>query len=162
MKIQYPGIEDAIRSDLKMVGVIARLSSIGSPLDGAALAGELRDRLLEECDYVREADEPARCSRRLLASVPGASVPAVIAERSARRVLTTALVERARLAAFAETGTQDARDRAGQIIFRACFELLFHRAIYNADPHPGNYLVGARRRRHVPRLRLRAPVRSRR
>src|SRR5262249_38391893 len=37
VKIQYPGIEDAIRSDLKMVGVIARLSSVGTPLDGGAL-----------------------------------------------------------------------------------------------------------------------------
>src|SRR5687767_9889055 len=50
VKIQYPGIEDAIRSDLKMVSVIARLSSVGSPVDGAALASELRDRLVEECD----------------------------------------------------------------------------------------------------------------
>ena len=136
VKIQYPGIEGAIRSDLKMVGVIARLSSIGSPLDGGAIATELRERLLEECDYEREAASQALFAG-LLAQVPGAHVPAVIAERSSRRVLTTAFVEGHPLA---ETPPEVA-DRAGQIIFRACFELLFRRCIYNADPHPGNYLV---------------------
>src|SRR5439155_25260422 len=70
--------------------------------------------------------------------LPGA-VPAVIAERSTRRVLTTALVDLPRLPDF--TGPQAMRDRAGHTIFRASFELLWRRAIYNADPHPGNYLV---------------------
>jgi predicted unusual protein kinase regulating ubiquinone biosynthesis (AarF/ABC1/UbiB family) len=53
-------------------------------------------------------------------------------------VLTTELVERGPLGATPEA----VRDRAAQIIFRACFELLFRRCIYNADPHPGNYLIG--------------------
>jgi predicted unusual protein kinase regulating ubiquinone biosynthesis (AarF/ABC1/UbiB family) len=137
VKVQYPGIEDAIRSDLKTVGVIARLSSIGSPLDGAALAAELRDRLLEECDYAREATSQTLFAR-LLAGVDGAAVPAVVAERSRRRVLTTTFVEGTSLA----DTPPGLRDRAGRVIFRACFELLFRRCIYNADPHPGNYLVG--------------------
>ena len=136
VKIQYPGIEDAIRSDLKMVGVLARLSSVGSPLDGGALARELRDRLLEECDYDREAASQALFAK-LLASVPGAHVPAVVTERTSRRVLTTVFAEGHRLADTPHA----VADRAGHIIFRACFELLFKRCIYNADPHPGNYLI---------------------
>lgn len=147
VKVQYPGIEDAIRSDLRMIGAIARLSTIGSPLDAGALSAELRDRLLEECDYQREAASQ-QLFARLLAAIPGATVPDVIPDRSSRRVLTTALADAPRLAdAITAGGTaprgidQSARDRAGQIIFRACFELLFHRCIYNADPHPGNYLI---------------------
>lgn len=136
VKIQYPGIEDAIRSDLKMVGVIARMSSIGSPVDGGALAGELRDRLLEECDYQREAASQILFSG-LLGAVPGARVPAVVGERTSRRVLTTAFATGHEIAKTPPEVT----DRAGLVIFRACFELLFRRCIYNADPHPGNYLV---------------------
>lgn len=136
VKIQYPGIEDAIRSDLKMVGVIARLSSVGSPLDGGALANELRERLLEECDYEREAASQALFAK-LLSTVPGAHVPAVITERTSRRVLTTAFATGHPLA----DTPREVADRAGHVIFRACFELLFRRCIYNADPHPGNYLV---------------------
>ena len=136
VKIQYPGIEDAIRSDLKMVGVIARLSSVGSPLDGGALAGELRDRLVEECDYEREATSQALFAR-LLSSIAHAQVPAVIGELSSKRVLTTQFVDGMRLADV----PAELRDRAGLVIYRACFELIFRRAIFNADPHPGNYLV---------------------
>jgi predicted unusual protein kinase regulating ubiquinone biosynthesis (AarF/ABC1/UbiB family) len=136
VKIQYPGIDDAIRSDLKMVGIIARLSMVGSPVDGGALAGELRDRLIEECDYVREA-ESQRLFGELLRAIPGAAVPAVIAERSTRRVLTTGFVEGFRISDV----PAEARDRAALVIYRACFELLFRRAIFNADPHPGNYLI---------------------
>jgi predicted unusual protein kinase regulating ubiquinone biosynthesis (AarF/ABC1/UbiB family) len=138
VKVQYPGVEDAIRSDLRMVGVIARLSTIGSPVDAGALAAELRDRLLEECDYRREADNQ-RLFAQLVASIDGARVPEVIAARSSRRVLTTALANARPLTAA--PADQAARDRAGQIIFRACFELLWRRCIYNADPHPGNYLI---------------------
>jgi predicted unusual protein kinase regulating ubiquinone biosynthesis (AarF/ABC1/UbiB family) len=137
VKVQYPGIEDAIRSDLKMVAVIARLSSIGSPVDGAALSAELRERLLEECDYVREAASQMLFTR-LLSTIDGASVPAVVPDRSSRRVLTTVLAGGVRVA----DADPAVRDRAGQLIFRSCFELLFRRCIYNADPHPGNYLVG--------------------
>jgi predicted unusual protein kinase regulating ubiquinone biosynthesis (AarF/ABC1/UbiB family) len=137
VKIQYPGIEDAIRSDLKMVSVIARMSTIGSPVDGGAVAAELRDRLLEECDYRREATSQTLFAS-LLADVPGAHVPEVMTDRSGARVLTTAFADGARLA----DAVDGARDRAGEVIFRACFELLFRRCIYNADPHPGNYLIG--------------------
>ena len=140
VKIQYPGVEDAIRSDLKMVAVLARMSSIGTKVDGGALSAELRERLLEECDYTREAEQQ-RLFGKLLAEVPGARVPAVVGERSTRRVLTTAFVPDSPLAAFATSAPQPERDRAGQIIFRACFDLLWRHAIYNADPHPGNYLI---------------------
>ncbi|MFN0251562.1 MAG: ABC1 kinase family protein [Kofleriaceae bacterium] len=139
VKVQYPGVEGAIRNDLRMVAVIARLSTVGSPLDGRGLAAELRDRLLEECDYTRES-EHQRLFARLLSTVDGANVPAVIDARSSRRVLTSTFASSGPLTAIAD---QPTRDRAGQIIFRACFELLFRRCIYNADPHPGNYLVDA-------------------
>ena len=138
VKIQYPGIEAAIASDLKMAAVLARLSSIGSSVDGGSLAGELRDRLLEECDYRREAANQELFAR-LLADVPGASVPRVIAERSTQRVLTTELVDLPRLPEL--VADQPARDQAAQTIFRASFQLLWGHAVYNADPHPGNYLV---------------------
>jgi predicted unusual protein kinase regulating ubiquinone biosynthesis (AarF/ABC1/UbiB family) len=64
-------------------------------------------------------------------------VPEVIAERTTRRVLTTALSDARPLT---ELAAQDARDRAGHTIFRACWDLLWRRCIYNADPHPGNFL----------------------
>jgi predicted unusual protein kinase regulating ubiquinone biosynthesis (AarF/ABC1/UbiB family) len=144
VKVQYPGIEDLIRSDLRTIGVLVRLSFVGTSADGGALVDELRARLLEECDYRREAEHQALFAR-LLATVPGASAPAVVPARTSSRVLSTVLVDAERFAAFAAPGAgaaQARRDRAGQIIFRTCFELIYRRCIFNADPHPGNYLFG--------------------
>lgn len=145
VKVQYPGMAELIRADLKTIGMMVRLSTVGTSVDSGALVAELRARLIEECDYRREAEHQALFAR-LLAEIPGASVPAVVAERTTTRVLSTALVDATRFAAFtapAGGAPQAIRDRAGQIIYRACFELIFHRCIYNADPHPGNYLFGA-------------------
>lgn len=139
VKIQYPGIEDALRSDLKTAGVLGRLGTVGTAMDGGGLVEELRDRVLEECDYRKEA-ENQRAFAALFADMPGAHVPAVIDERSGRRVLTSALDPGQSFYPFCDGAPQAARDRAGEIIFRVCFDCLFRHSVYNADPHPGNYL----------------------
>jgi predicted unusual protein kinase regulating ubiquinone biosynthesis (AarF/ABC1/UbiB family) len=139
VKIQYPGIEDALRSDLKTAGVLGRVGTVGMALDGGSLVEELRDRVLEECDYRKEADSQ-RAFAALFQRMPGAHVPAVVAERSGRRVLTSELDPGQGFYAFCDTAPQAARDRAGEIIFRTCFDCLFRHSVYNADPHPGNYL----------------------
>lgn len=139
VKIQYPGIEDALRSDLKTAGVLGRLGTVGTAMDGGGLIEELRDRVLEECDYRKEADSQ-RAFAALFERMPGAHVPAVVPERSATRVLTSALDPGQSFYPFCDTAPQAARDRAGEIIFRVCFDCLFRHSVYNADPHPGNYL----------------------
>jgi predicted unusual protein kinase regulating ubiquinone biosynthesis (AarF/ABC1/UbiB family) len=139
VKIQYPGIEDALRSDLATAGVLGRLGTMGTAMDGAGLVEELRDRVLEECDYRKEAQNQ-RAFAALFATMPGARVPAVVAERSGQRVLTSELDPGQGFYPFCDTAPQAVRDRAGEIIFRVCFDCLFRHSVYNADPHPGNYL----------------------
>ena len=142
VKIQYPGIEDALRADLKTATMMGRLGSLGTTIDGAGLVTELRDRVLEECDYRLEAKNQSSFSQ-LFESMPGARVPGVIPERSALRVLTSELDPGQGFYPFCDEASQEARDRAGEIIFRICFDCLFRHSIYNADPHPGNYLFSA-------------------
>jgi predicted unusual protein kinase regulating ubiquinone biosynthesis (AarF/ABC1/UbiB family) len=139
VKVQYPGIEELLTSDLRTAGMLLRMSTLGTSVDGGEVAEEVKLRLLEECDYVREA-ESQRLFAKLFAKYPDAHVPAVIAERSSRRVLTSELVRAKSFHAFADTADQTARNRADEILFRTCFETVFGRCIYNADPHPGNYL----------------------
>lgn len=141
VKVQYPDIEGLLVGDLDLLGGLASVFSMGSPVDGRALAKELRERTLEECDYGLEARHQ-QLFETLLADQEGCSVPEVIPERSARRVITTALVDRARFQPFVETASQEARDRAGERIFRVAFDSLFRHGVYNGDPHPGNYLFG--------------------
>ncbi len=138
VKVQYPGIEEVLASDLSTFGFFAKMSTLGLPMDAAALNEELRSRILEECDYELEARNQRALA--LLLAEDGAHVPAVIAERSSRRVLTTELIDAMRFAEFVEKGSQRAKDRAGETIFRTCFHCIFVHGVYNGDPHPGNYL----------------------
>jgi predicted unusual protein kinase regulating ubiquinone biosynthesis (AarF/ABC1/UbiB family) len=139
VKVQYPGIEEVLASDLGTFGMFTKVSLFGLPVDGAALLEELRSRILEECDYELEARNQRELGQ-LFANDPDTRVPRVIAERSTRRVLTTELVEAMRFGEFVERGSTRAKNRAGEIIFRTCFSSLFRHGVYNGDPHPGNYL----------------------
>lgn len=141
VKVQYPGIEDALRSDLSTIGFMTKMSMLGLPIDGGALVDELRERILEECDYALEARNQMALGALLAAD--DVRIPRVIAARSSRRVLTTELVPAMRFAEFVASAPQPAKDRAGEIIFRTCFRSLFGHAVYNGDPHPGNYLFDA-------------------
>jgi predicted unusual protein kinase regulating ubiquinone biosynthesis (AarF/ABC1/UbiB family) len=81
--------------------------------------------------------------RRFAGIVAGradAAVPDVIAERSSRRVITSAFSEGRRFADFASVASRDERDRAGLTIFDVCFTAIFRHGLMNGDPHPGNYL----------------------
>jgi predicted unusual protein kinase regulating ubiquinone biosynthesis (AarF/ABC1/UbiB family) len=139
VKVQYPEIEELMTNDLKYVGMLGRLLVVGTPNDGEALAKELRDRMLEECDYSLEARRQ-RLFRQLYTAYPGCVVPEVIDERSTRRVLTTELIPGRSFDDFVEHSSQGERDVAGAAIFDAVFKTLFHHGIYNGDPHPGNYI----------------------
>ena len=139
VKVQYPGIEEAIREDFAVLGPLMRLGTLGMKLDTKGLLAELRVRIGQECDYRKEA-ENQRLFARLLAPVPFASVPAVVAERSARRVLAMELVDGLDYRRFRASASQEARNRAGEVIFRAGLESSFVRCVCNGDAQPGNYL----------------------
>jgi predicted unusual protein kinase regulating ubiquinone biosynthesis (AarF/ABC1/UbiB family) len=139
VKIQYPGIEDVLKSDLSTIGFMTKVSTFGLPIDSAAIVEELRSRILEECDYRIEAKNQRELGT-ILSRDPDARVPEVIGERSSRRVITTEYVDAKRFAPFVAEASQAARNRAGEVIFRTCIPTLFHYGIYNGDPHPGNYL----------------------
>jgi predicted unusual protein kinase regulating ubiquinone biosynthesis (AarF/ABC1/UbiB family) len=139
VKVQYPGIEAALKSDLSTIGFLTKMSVLGLPIDGVALVDELRSRILEECDYELEARNQGELGA-LLAGDPQVHVPRVVHERSSKRVLTTDYVDAMRFAQFVAEGRQEAKNRAGETIFRTCMSSLFQHGVYNGDPHPGNYL----------------------
>src|SRR3546814_11884648 len=57
VKVQYPGVGDAIRSDLDNAGLLfAAIGMLFPGLEPEPLVEELRTRLVEELDYTMEAD----------------------------------------------------------------------------------------------------------
>ncbi len=140
VKIQYPGVADALESDLRNAGMIVRLARAFAPgLDARAVAEELRLRVMEELDYEYEA-QTQRAFARAYRGHPFIYVPDVLTRLSRRRVLVTEYVEGL---GFEDVKRlpQDDRDRFGEIVFRFSFGSIYHLQQFNADPHPGNYIL---------------------
>jgi predicted unusual protein kinase regulating ubiquinone biosynthesis (AarF/ABC1/UbiB family) len=142
VKIQYPEIEAALRSDLRTVGLMARLGTMLGPVDGGGLVSELRTRVIDECDYRAEADHQEEF-RTLIAGRTDARAPRVVRERSGRRVLATELSDGKRFDRFSAEASPAEKSRAARVISEICFSLTFRHGFLQADPHPGNYLFEA-------------------
>ena len=140
VKIQYPGVAEALESDLRNAGMIMRLARAFAPgLDAKAVAEELRQRVMEELDYEYEAQNQ-RIFSRAYREHPFIYVPEVVTRISRRRVLVTELVEGIGFDAIKELPHEE-RSRFGEIVFRGSFGSIYHLQQFNADPHPGNYLL---------------------
>jgi predicted unusual protein kinase regulating ubiquinone biosynthesis (AarF/ABC1/UbiB family) len=140
VKVQYPGVDAALRADLSNAGMILRLAKAIAPgLDAKAVAEELRERVLEELDYEYEAQNQRTFSRAYRGH-PFIYVPDVITRLSRNRVLVTEYVEGH---GFDEVKAldQDARDRFGEIVFRFYLGSIYQLQHFNADAHPGNYVL---------------------
>ncbi len=141
VKVQYPGVAEALRSDLESPRLLRRLAGAGA---GRTLAPEatavLRDAVLRELDYVAEGKWLERF-RRAFASDPDVVVPRLHASVSSARVLTADFVRGTTLPAF--DGDDEARARVARLVLRFCWGGPLVHGILNADPNPGNYIVVA-------------------
>jgi len=139
VKVQYPGVSEAIQADLGNAGLLFGAMGMLFPgLEPGPLVEELKARLVEELDYRLEAD-----NQRLFADFyrghPFIHVPEVVDELCGERVLTTELAEGVRFEEV-EGWSQAERDLAAESIFRFVFGSLYRLHAFNGDPHPGNYL----------------------
>jgi predicted unusual protein kinase regulating ubiquinone biosynthesis (AarF/ABC1/UbiB family) len=139
VKVQYPGIADAVRADMKNLGVLLRLARTLTPeLDTKAVAAEIRERIVEELDYELEASNQRRMAR-LYDGHPFIHVPAVVTSLSRERVIVTELVAGDGFEALREEPDRE-RDRIGEILFRFYFGSMYRHRAFSGDPHPGNML----------------------
>src|SRR2546430_6318691 len=140
VKIQYPGVAQALRADMQNAGMILRLAKALAPgLDAKAAAEELKERVLEELDYEYEAQNQ-RTFARAYRGHPFIYVPDVISRLTTERVLVTEWVDGLGFEDIKEL-PQDKRDRFGEIVFRFCFGSIYHLQHFNADAHPGHYVL---------------------
>ena len=142
VKIQYPGVAEALESDMRNAGMLVRLAQALAPgLDAKEVAQELRERVMEELDYEYEAQNQ-RSFSRAYRDHPFIYVPDVITRLSRRRVLVTEYVEGTQFDEIKQLGDEE-RSRFGEIVFRFCFGSIYHLQHFNADAHPGNYILMA-------------------
>jgi predicted unusual protein kinase regulating ubiquinone biosynthesis (AarF/ABC1/UbiB family) len=140
VKVQYPGVAEAVETDLRNATLLLPLLKRLAPgIDGRALMAELRERIGEELDYELEAQHQRRIERRLRGH-PFMRVPRVRTDLSTRRVLVSEYLEGQRFEAV-RAASDAVRDRYGEVVFRFFFGLLYRDRIALGDPHPGNYLL---------------------
>jgi predicted unusual protein kinase regulating ubiquinone biosynthesis (AarF/ABC1/UbiB family) len=140
VKVHYPCVARAIASDMQNAGLILRMAKALAPgLDAGAAAAELKERVMEELDYELEA-QSQRAFARGYRGHPFILVPDVVTRLSTERILVSEWVDGA---GFEEVRAlpQEERDRFGEIVFRFCFGSIYHLQHFNADAHPGNYLL---------------------
>lgn len=144
VKIQYPGVEQAIRNDLKNDELLTTFFSLLRAIipgmvrtDMRAIADEVAERITEELDYCKEAANQAQFAG-IYRGHPFIHVPDVIPELSTQRVLTQELVQGLDWSE-ALGAPQELRDTWGEVIYRFSIGSLRRLFLFNADPHPGNY-----------------------
>jgi predicted unusual protein kinase regulating ubiquinone biosynthesis (AarF/ABC1/UbiB family) len=141
VKVQYPGVNNAVRADMQNIGMILRvMRSIAPGLDAKAISAEIRERIEEELDYELEAANQ-RSIGRVFRGHPFIVIPDVVTSMSRERVMVTEFMEGGRGFEEIKTYDQDERDRVGEIIFRFFFGCLYRHHQFSGDPHPGNYLL---------------------
>ena len=140
VKVQYPGIVQAVRADLQNIGLLLRVGKLLAPgMDPKAMAHEIRERLTEELDYEVEA-QTHRTFARTWRGHPFVVIPEVVTELSGERVLVTEYMEGIGFEQVKELPRED-RDRFGEIVFRFFVGSLYRTRRFSADPHPGNYIL---------------------
>jgi len=139
VKVQYPGIDKAIENDLKSISMLeTMIAPLSRKFHAKQTLDEIRRVFLDELDYGREA-EMADVFRRINAEDPDITIPEVHHSLTTRRVLTTDFCEGESYAEFCKSGSQEARNRAGETIWRFTFRSMLRYGMLYADPHPGNY-----------------------
>jgi predicted unusual protein kinase regulating ubiquinone biosynthesis (AarF/ABC1/UbiB family) len=169
VKVQYPGVGKALRSDLRQARLLARVMTRLTRLNISGLADELASRIVEELDYVREGRVQSEVAAAFTHRVPTAlaaaraagvreppgrtsvTVPAVYA--ATPRVLITGWLEGASLSAlldgstellpagWRELGHDEAADLAARLLSHAVYAPAACTGWMHADLHPGNFLL---------------------
>jgi predicted unusual protein kinase regulating ubiquinone biosynthesis (AarF/ABC1/UbiB family) len=140
VKVQYPGVAEAVEADLANAEAFAPLARLVSPnLQMKPLMDELRLRVLDELDYQREAEYQQAFFLRYDGH-PFIKVPRVFPEFCRPRVLTSEYAQGLEFDAMLLASTEAEQQRYAEIMFRFVYGSLHRFRLFNADPHPGNYL----------------------
>ncbi|WP_455430238.1 ABC1 kinase family protein [Nonomuraea jabiensis] len=137
VKIQYPGAGKALLGDFAQLARLGKLFGVMLPgLDVKAVLAELRERIAEELDYLREA-EAQHAFALEFNDDPDFHVPDVVAANEL--VLVSEWMDGTPLSRVITEGTKEERDRAGLLFVRFLFCSPARVGMLHADPHPGNF-----------------------
>lgn len=139
VKVQYPGADKALISDLNQMARMGKLFASWIPgLDIKPLLDELRDRAVDELDYLHESQN----QRAFAIAYEGDSefvIPHVLV--AAPHVLVSEWIDGTALSSIIKDGSQAERDAAGVLYERFLLSGPSRAGLLHADPHPGNFRI---------------------
>ena len=140
VKVQYPGVHEAIESDLDAAEVMYSMfqSMMLKGLDAKSLADELRARMREELDYELEARNVLEFHEAFKGH-PWVRIPTLVPEYSTERLLTTEWIDGMNFDEFRTTESPETKQLAGEVVWRFAQNAIHRGGMFNGDPHPGNY-----------------------
>jgi len=169
VKVQYPAVGKALRSDLRQARLLARVMARLTKLNVTGLADELAKRIVEELDYVREGRVQAEVATAFTRGIPDAlarahaagvheppgrtSVTVPVVYAATPQVLITGWLEGVSLSVlldgrtdllpvgWRELGSGDAADLAARLLGHAIYAPAACAGWMHADLHPGNFLL---------------------
>ncbi len=140
VKIQYPKADRMVTADLKnMKALLGNLVGLFTDIDFEPIWEEVKERLVEELDYLQEA-ENIRRKAEMYADCPEIIVPDVIPEATTQRILTMGFVEAIPpREAASDRYPQALKDSWGVTLFEFTLRGLFEHRFLHADPNFANF-----------------------
>lgn len=141
VKIQYPGVADSLKSDIKMVKPFAlRLMNI-TKAELEYYASEVETMLMNETDYVGELQRSVEMSEQCK-NIPNIMFPKYYPEFSSKRIITMDWIDGMLINDFSKLNIrQELRDKIGQAIWDFYMYQMHTLRRFHADPHPGNFII---------------------
>jgi predicted unusual protein kinase regulating ubiquinone biosynthesis (AarF/ABC1/UbiB family) len=137
-KLQYPDMASAVESDLAQLKIVLGIfERYDKTVTTGGIHAELAERLREELDYEREANN-MRLYRAMLADEPAIHVPAPVGELSTKRLLTMEWLDGQKILDFV-ADHPSLRDTVAKNLFRAWYVPFYRYGVIHGDPHLGNY-----------------------
>ncbi len=139
VKVQHPGVAEAVESDLQNAGLVeGALSMMGTRrLDSKNVLEEIRARFREELDYRTEAERQLAFAK-VHEGDEQIVIPQVFSGHTTRRVLTTKFMRGGSLDDASRLPEKD-RIEVCRTLWRFVYKGTLVGDMFNADPHPGNY-----------------------
>ncbi|MEN7548681.1 AarF/ABC1/UbiB kinase family protein [Rapidithrix thailandica] len=142
VKVQYPGVADSVRSDLKMVRPFASRLLRVNEKDVDYYMDEVESMLLSETDYDLELQRSIKLSQTCMASIANVSFPTYYPEYSSTKVLTMDWLEGKHIDQFmADNPSQERCNQIGQALWDFYNFQVHELREVHADPHPGNFIL---------------------
>ncbi len=146
IKVQRPGIDAIVRTDLRTLRLVLRfvgwlVPAANDIVDLTMLYREFSRTVAEELDYEQEARNAERFAA-IFAGDPAILVPAMIPAYSTRRVLVMEWMDGIKVTqmeALDAAGVDG--ERLANRLVGTYFTQILEAGFFQADPHPGNFLV---------------------